>query len=238
VLITETSVSLSTDAVLARLDFSTLAFARRSAPALVNEILDEIRDDALLRVRISYRLHDIVRQDRYCIETQSGVVVSFVDRGEKPDRASRLLCASWTLGEQISVAIRKAFIRGRYLHGLVLDEIASLWLFEVAERVFANFGKEAARDELAMSRVFAPGDGQISIDQQKKVLTLAGGAEAGISIAPAGVLAPVKSGTGLVELVPGIEACRHIFSCEDCRAHIHCRLRQRNGTDISPAGHA
>jgi len=238
VLITETDIALSTDAVLARLDFSSLAFARRPAPKLVSSILDEIRNDDLLRVRISYRVHNIVAQDRYSIETQTGAVVQFIDRGEDSDRASGVLCASWTLGERISDAIREAFSRGRLLHGFMMDEIASLWLFQVAENIFVDVRKKAASDALAMSRVFAPGDQHIGIDQQDAVLTLAGGCEAGISLSAAGVLAPVKSGTGLVELGSGIEGCQHIFSCEDCRAKAHCRLRQQNGMDISPVGYA
>lgn len=236
--ITEADIALSTDVVLARLDFSSLAFAQRSARNLVSSILDEIRNDELLGVRISYRVHDIAAQDRYSIETQTGALIRFIDRGENFDRASHLLCASWTLGERISDAIREAFSRGKLLHGFMMDEIASLWLFEVAEKIFVDFRKNAASDKLAMSRVFAPGDQHIDIDQQDKVLTLAGGREAGISLAAAGVLAPVKSGTGLVELGPGIQACQHIFSCGDCRARAYCRLRQPSGMDISRIDYA
>ncbi|CAG0944754.1 hypothetical protein GPROT2_02830 [Gammaproteobacteria bacterium] len=211
---------LSCDEVLRRLALDGPAFRARPARAMVAELLERIRCERLIRPRASYR----------CIGLQGGEgdgMRRLLEPGRRlPQRARAefVLAAAWSLGPGVSAAVAQAFGQRRGLQALVLDELASLFVFRLGEQLFARLREDLATQGLAVGRPEAPGDGVVALTAQAPLLQLAGAGRIGITLAGSGVMSPLKTATALAPVGRQVRPPRQDRPGCACASGARCRF--------------
>ena len=219
------NLALTQDEVLERLPLSSPAFTARPAGDLVAGILRSIESDGLIEPAASYEFHDLNGIHGQCLELGDGTALAADAPLTELDGADSILFAVWSLGPRISGAVSDAFAGGNYLRGLVLDEIASLLLFRLGERLFDQLEHEMAGETVNIGKAVAPGDGVLGLSTQGTVLFLAGAGLIDVECGAAGSMTPFKSASALAPVGSSVRRPRHRWSCEDCRTRQTCRLR-------------
>jgi len=135
--------------------------------------------------------------------------------------------AACTLGPALEARITELFRLRQPSLALAMDEIGTDRLFRLADRVIAGIGRDAKRGGLEAGAEINPGDAGLALDDQAQVLALAQAHCAGISLAPHGMLAPVKSLSMLVPLGEGLRPRAASGRCNCCPSRDRCAIRPR-----------
>lgn len=225
--IADFDLDLCSDEVIARLAPSGPAFRARPARMLVDELLARIGEERLVKAQASYRCIALRSAAGRGIDLDVQQMFEPGCRLSQRSRAGFLLVAAWSLGPAVSLAVTEAFRERRAMQALLLDEIASLLVFRLGEQLFARIRQRLAARGLGVGRPQAPGDGQVALAAQARLLRLAGAARIGVSLGDSGTLAPLKTATALAPVGQDIRQPRQDWSCAGCASRNSCRLRWR-----------
>lgn len=225
--IADFDLDLCSDEVIARLAPGGPAFRARPARRLVDELLARIGEERLVRAQASYRCIALRSAAGRGIDLDAQQMFEPGCRLSQRSRAGFLLVAAWSLGPAVSLAVTEAFRERRAMQALLLDEIASLLVFRLGEQLFARIRQRLAARGLGVGRPQAPGDGQVALAAQARLLRLAGAARIGVSLGDSGTLAPLKTATALAPVGQDIRQPRQDWSCAGCASRNSCRLRWR-----------
>ncbi len=201
--------------------------ARAQRPMAAIEALRMVQAQRLVVRRIAIGVHAVATADAGRLVTTSGTVLTFSTPRPQATQASHVLAAAWTLGEGLSAAVSRAFATRRFVLAQLLDDLGTVLLFRLAERLFARAARRAARSGLGLGPVMAPGDGALGLDMLAPALALAGAGRAGIRVVAGGAMWPAKSGTALALLGSGLQPGHAGWDCATCQSADSCRLRRQ-----------
>ncbi|MCC7257882.1 MAG: hypothetical protein IT486_05885 [Gammaproteobacteria bacterium] len=224
-IVEQPDLEISPADVLRRLRLTGRAFTARPAETMVTALLGELQRERLVEPRASYGCTAVRSADARRLDLDDGSTLVLQRPVAQAARAQQVLAAAWSLGPGIAQAVAQRFRDRRGLQALVLDEIASLLVMRLGERLFAELRHEFAARGLGIGRALAPGDGALALGAQAAVLQLAGADRIGVGLAAGGVMSPLKTATALALVGPRIRRPRRDRSCRDCRSRAGCRLR-------------
>lgn len=75
-----------------------------------------------------------------------------------------------TIGDKITEKVNEFFSYAKMKEGMVLDAMATSYLFEISSQLFNHIYINAEKMNLGLSRRIAPGDGEIPLSYQKTIL--------------------------------------------------------------------
>lgn len=75
-----------------------------------------------------------------------------------------------TIGDKISEKVNEFFSYAKMQEGMVLDAMATSYLFEISSQLFNHIHSKAKKLGLGLSYRIAPGDGEIPLWYQKNIL--------------------------------------------------------------------
>lgn len=218
-------IDISCDEILQRLSPTGPAFSARPAAAMVARILEVIRRDRLITPQASFGCIDVRRGARRRIDLQDGSTLALERPIAQMSHAESILAAAWSLGPGVSHAVSEAFRRRTGLQALMLDEVASLFLFRLGERLLERLRQRFAARGLCIGAPLAPGDGALALTAQGLVLKLADARQIGIGLGQSGVMSPLKTATAVAAVGRRIRAPQRDWSCTGCASIAACRLR-------------
>ncbi len=200
--------------------------ARAQRPLAAVEALRMVRSQRLAIPRIAVGVHAVVAADACRLVLDSGAELVLDTPHPEAARASHVLAAAWTLGADLSTAVSREFAAHRYVLAQVLDDLGTVLLFRLAERLFTRAARRAARSGLSLGAPLAPGDAALGLSMLAPVLDLARANRAGIHTVEAGAMWPPKSGAAIALLGPDLPPGSSSWDCAACRSADSCRLRR------------
>jgi hypothetical protein len=110
---------------------------------------------------------------------------------------------------------------------LALDALGNELLIYTARFAALKMRSEARRLGYSTGDMLTPGGRGLALDQQARVIGLAGGEQIGITVTQQGMLSPVKSRSMLVGVGLGLAAKPMRRRCETCSSRERCSYRMR-----------
>lgn len=192
----------------------------------VTEILARIDDERWVRPESVYRIRPVEAGGPGWLELGGRTRLRSPLAAHRMRRATRLAVGICTLGAGLDERVRETFAAGEALRAVLLDEIGSLMIYRLADRLERLIRSEARRLGLEASGVLCPGDPGFDLHEQRLLLDLAGGSSVGVSVTPGGMLTPQKSLTLVMGLGTRMPAWSHADNCARCRARNSCPHRR------------
>jgi hypothetical protein len=132
-----------------------------------------------------------------------------------------------TLGPALEQRVSTLCAERKLSLALALDELGNELLIYTVRLAAGKVRGEARRLGLSTGDMLTPGGRGLSLDQQAKVVELAGGEQIGITVTQKGMLLPVKSRSILVSVGKGLTAKPWRRRCDTCSSREQCRYRTR-----------
>ena len=186
--------------------------------------LEMIRREALARPAFGYRIFRVQAVRDGAIDVGDAVLDAPVLAAEIGELKA-VAAAACTLGAAVQERISALFATRRRSLALALDTMANELLFRLADRAFATIRREARRAGLGTGIESSPGDPGVPLDQQARVLALAGAARIGIHATGAGMLLPMQSLSFLVALGPTLRRRSPRGRCSCCPSSDRCTVK-------------
>ncbi|MDE3108733.1 MAG: hypothetical protein KGL02_02225 [Acidobacteriota bacterium] len=130
-----------------------------------------------------------------------------------------------TIGCALERQVSERFASGDRLPAVMLDEIGTVALFRVSDRLENEIQVEAARLGLEAGGVLNPGEDGLEISQQRPIVELANGPSIGIS-SSAAMLVPRKSISMLIGIGARMPKWTRGQRCAVCAARDRCPHRR------------
>ena len=133
--------------------------------------------------------------------------------------------AACTIGPGLERRVAELFRAGERLLSLELDALGNERLFCLAKRVLAAIERETRRRGERVGDERYPGDPGMGLEEQTRVLELAGAASKGIRSTPGGMLFPVKSMSFVVPLGTNLRKSSG-GPCSRCPSRTRCTSKR------------
>jgi hypothetical protein len=130
-----------------------------------------------------------------------------------------------TLGPAIETRATELCAERKLSLAVALDEVGNELLMYAARSAAVAVRKEARQLGMTVGDSFIPGGHGLPLDQQEKVLNLAGGRRLQVSATPRGMLFPLKSRSMIVGIGAGLSAQSPGKRCAQCTSGEICRYR-------------
>jgi hypothetical protein len=194
--------------------------------ALLSSLLEQIDRHNWLQPKISFQVHAVIVGTREQLTLRGGSTLSSPMLGHYLPVATHVAAGVCTIGDAIENEVRRGFAASDRLRATILDEIGTLALYRLSDRVQEMIQEEAARMGLQASGALNPGEDGIPISQQETVLELASGADIGISQTSTGMLSPRKSLSMILGLGKQMRRWSRGERCAVCAARDRCPHRR------------
>ena len=132
-----------------------------------------------------------------------------------------------TLGPALEQRVSDLCAERKFSLALALDELGNELLIYTVRMAAWKVRGEARRLGLSTGDTLTPGGRGLSLDQQARVVGLAGGEQIGITVTQEGMLLPLKSRSILVSVGKGLKAKPWRRRCETCSSREQCKYRTR-----------
>ena len=208
-----------------------LASARMTA--MLSDLVTRIESNHWIEPKISFEVWPIVSGGPDCFELSGGLRISSHRLRHHLPGASHLAAGVCTVGGALEKQVSAWFATSDRLRAVMLDEIGTLALFRLGDRVEELMRAEAGKYGLAASGVLSPGEDGFEISQQAAVLQLARSAEIGILQRTSGMLTPRKS----LSMIVGFGARMPVWTrgerCAHCGARDRCPHRRPQFVEVT-----
>ncbi len=194
--------------------------------ARVSELLKQIEAEHWLQPRISFRFWPVTAITPEGIELANGVRLRAPLAFEYFRGATQVGIGVCTLGGTLEKHIAEAFESRDRLRGVLLDEIGTLALYQLSDRLDERMQQDAQLLGLDISGILNPGDDGFDLSEHGLLLELSGGAEIGLSVTTLGMLRPQKSISLVVGLGKDMPKWNRAERCEHCKMKERCPNRQ------------
>jgi hypothetical protein len=134
--------------------------------------------------------------------------------------------AAFTIGQALEQRVARLFRSGERLLALELDALGNERLFCLAKRVLSAIERDAKRRGQRLGDERYPGDPGMGLQDQARVLELAGAMSKGIRSTPGGMLHPVKSMSLIVPVGPELKKTPG-GPCRRCPSRALCASGKR-----------
>jgi len=194
--------------------------------ARVSELLARIESEHWLHPQISYGLWPVNFVGPEGIELTDGSRLQASLANQYLPGATYIGVGVCTIGDTLETHVAELFEAKDRLRGVLLDEVGSLALYRLSDRLEERMQEEAALHGLDISGVLNPGDDGFDLGGHGLVLELSGGASLGISVTKLGMLRPQKSVSLLVGLGQNMPKWNRAERCERCVMRDRCPQRE------------
>lgn len=133
--------------------------------------------------------------------------------------------AACTIGPALEARVAELFRAGERLLALELDALGNERLFCLAKRVLAAIERDTKRRGERVGDERYPGDPGMGLEEQARVLELAGASSKSIRSTPGGMLLPVKSMSFVVPLGANLRKSGG-GPCSRCPSRTRCVSRR------------
>ena len=194
--------------------------------AHVATILDGLNNEQWLSPAISYETHEISAVDEDWVELGARTrLESSPLLGHRMRHAKYLAVGVCTLGGRVSELFNDWFAEARKLQAVILDTVATLALYQLAERCEQSIAAQATTMELKASGSLSPGEEGFDLRQQHRIVELARGGDIDVTVQGAATLVPRMSLTLVVGLGARMAHWTRGESCSRCKARDRCPFR-------------
>lgn len=207
--------------------------ARGRVFTLLADILRQMETEQWLEPAISYQTWQLTGSGSGWLELCNHTCLHSPLLVHRLRRATHLATGVCTLGDRLARQVSEYFAAGEPLKAVLLDEVGSLALYQLSDRLEEIIRTEARRRGLETSGVLNPGDNGFDLRAQAQVVALAGGSDIGIRVTNAGVLSPAKSLTLVMGMGKRMPRWRRGDSCGSCEARKRCPYRQLVSEDLT-----
>ena len=222
-------------AVVADLDLSRALAAAMKRPRATDaalkarqESLSLIAAESLIAPKCSYRTIAVRKTCEPSAELVLGdatlQTTGFAAISSQLTGVSAVAC---TLGPALEQRISALCAERRLSLALALDDLGNELLIYAVRLAVLKIRGEARRLGCSTGNTLTPGGRGLSLDQQAKVIDLAGGGQIGVTVTHQGMLFPVKSRSMLVSVGQGLAAQPLRRRCDTCSSRERCRYRGR-----------
>ena len=139
---------------------------------------------------------------------------------------NHVAAAACTIGPALEQRVAELFRSGERVLALELDALGNERLFCLAKRVLSAIERETKLRGERVGDERYPGDPGMALEEQPRVLELAGAASKGIRCTPGGMLSPVKSMSFLVPLGAALRRSSG-GPCSRCPSRARCASARR-----------
>lgn len=210
--------------------------ARLASPrmlALVAEVLERAETENWIQPAVSFQVWPVSQHGPGWTELSNGSRLRARLLSHHLHAVSHVALGICTLGAALENRVSEWFALSERLRGVVLDEIGTLVLYRLSDRLEAFLQKEAETLRLEASGVLNPGEDGFDLLEQAKVAQLAGGESIGVSVTSTGMLLPRKSLSMLIGFGTRMPRWSRGERCTRCGAREQCPHRQRTLAGVS-----
>lgn len=198
--------------------------ARLASPRmleLLSELLAQIDAEGWIQPKLSFRILPVASSGPAWLDLQGGSRITSRTLGHHLPGATFVAAGVCTIGDTIEKCVSAGFAASDRLRAVMLDEIGTLALFRLTDRLEREIQSEAAKLRLETSGALNPGEDGLDISQQTVIVELADGPSIGVSNA-ALMLVPRKSVSMLLGIGPRMPKWSRGERCAVCAARDRC----------------
>ena len=203
--------------------------ARLASPrmlARVSELLEQVEAEHWLHPRMSFGFRPVARIGPEGIEFPDGSQMYAPLAAQYFRNASHVGAGVCTLGNALERHVTGLFESSDRLRAVLLDEIGTLALYRLSDRLEEKIQEDAALQGLEMSGVLNPGDDGFDLRAHEMILEFSEGTSIGVSATSLGMLRPTKSISLVVGLGTNMPKWSHAERCERCKMRDRCPYRE------------
>lgn len=180
-----------------------------------------LKDEALIEPAFAFRVHALKsrRGDRFELDAATLCVPAF---DSLTGTVSALAAAVCSIGPALERRVSGLFASREPLLALALDALGTEKLFALADRTAIRIRREARSRQLQAGTEANPGDTGFPIEEQAKVVALAGESVVRLD---GSMLRPVKSTSFVVPLGTGLPVPLLFQRCQRCSSRDKCSSR-------------
>lgn len=204
----------------------------RRMMALLETLLAQIEAQDLIRPRLGFRVWPIESSRPSCLELRGGSRITSRNLTHHLPGALVVATGVCTVGPALEKEVSERFAAGDRLRAVMLDEIGTLALFRLSDRLEGEIQAEASHLGLQAGGVLNPGDDGFDISQQATIVELANGRSIGITNTEA-MLVPRKSVSMLVGMGVRMPRWSRGERCAVCAARDRCPHRRSRTAEVS-----
>ncbi len=201
--------------------------------AMVSEIIADITQDNLIHPSFTYGIVPVQSMHRGTIELEQGTRLYAPLLAHRLERATSLAFGVATIGNAISETIDQLFQAGKQFKAILMEEIANAYLYKVSMQLQHQVEEAAGTQDLQTSGTLAPGDDGFDLDEQDRVLALAGAAGINVSLSESFMMTPRHSISNVIGIGQRMPSWTQLENCSLCAARDRCR-HQHSIKALSP----
>lgn len=199
---------------------------------MLGDLLAQIESEHLLQPRLSFRIWPVEASGAGSLQLRGGSNIVSRSLNHHLPGASYVAAGVCSIGGAIERRVSEGFAACDRLRAVMLDEIGTLALFRLADRLETEIQADAARFGLAAGGALNPGEDGLEISQQATIVELAGGHSIGITCGAA-MLAPRKSISMIVGIGVRMPKWTRGERCAVCAARNRCPHRRSQIAEAS-----
>lgn len=199
--------------------------ARSKSADLLRSHLKEINSQSLFQPDFAYNIVPLEHISQGCMYLPGNKVLPAPIAAHRLKRASHVVLAVCTLGEEIDSAISQLFHRKKRFHAMIMEELSNYALFKLSGLLEERVTKEADGLGLMASGPLSPGDDGFELSAQQLIIDLAGAADIGVNLSSGQMMNPRHSVSILYGLGKQMPQWTHAQNCEDCSSRERCKHR-------------
>jgi hypothetical protein len=209
--------------------------ARLASPRmleLLSKLLAQIDAEGWIQPKLSFRIWPVASSGPGWIDLRGGSRLSSRTLGHHMPGATFVATGVCTIGDVIEKRVSEGFAASDRLRAVMLDEIGTLALFRLSDRLEQEVQAEAAKRGLEAGGVLNPGEDGLDISLQATIVELADGPSIAVSNA-ALMLVPRKSVSMLLGIGPRMPKWSRGERCAVCAARDRCPHRRSHLVEVS-----
>jgi hypothetical protein len=209
--------------------------ARLASPRmleLLSRMLAQIDAEGWIQPKLSFRIWPVASSGPGWLDLQGCSRITSRTLGHHMPGATFVAAGVCTIGGVIEKRVSEGFAASDRLRAVMLDEIGTLALFRLADRLEREIQAEAEKLGLEAGGVLNPGEDGLDISLQATIVELADGPSIGISNA-ALMLVPRKSVSMLLGIGSRMPKWSRGERCAVCAARDRCPHRRSRLVEVS-----
>jgi hypothetical protein len=210
---------------------SRLASAR--VVHLLTELLSQVNAEGWIQPKACFSVLPVTWKGSSRVDVEGGYQIVSPRLRHHFSGALFIAAGVCTIGREIEERVRKGFAESDRLRAVLLDDIGTLALFRVGDRLEEILRAEASGRRLEPSGVLNPGEDGLDIRQQATLLEMVKAGQIEVSQSASGMLAPRKSISMLLGMGTGMRTWTRGERCAVCAARDRCPHRRPSPVEVS-----
>lgn len=222
----DVELTLDVDRVVAHWGRRKHRLAKGRVPEIVADLIAAIETNRWLRPTMSFGIQRVVVHTERGLELKDATLTSPL-LAHRLCRAQLIAAGVCTLSQPVSAEISRLFAVKEPLRAVLLDEIATIALYGLSDRLEQCLREQALHLGMEVSGMLGPGEQGFDLSQQATILQLAEAEAIGVSMTSTGMLKPAKSISMVAGLGTRMPSWDRGDNCARCNARERCPYREQ-----------